>query len=76
MLLWRLGISNLTTLRDVPLGADDRQFLKELYQELDVWPLPAGDPLYQPVYEHEGSGCARDLKNQATSFYMRTRWSI
>jgi hypothetical protein len=36
----------------VPL--DDRQYRKWVYQRLDDRPLKAGDPLYQPVYDHPG----------------------
>lgn len=38
----------------MPLTADDRQFLKRIYQELKDEPLQPGDPLYQPIYDHPG----------------------
>lgn len=38
----------------MPLTADDKQFLKEIYARLQDRPLEPADPLYQPIYEHEG----------------------
>jgi predicted AAA+ superfamily ATPase len=40
----------------VPLSAEERQFLKGIYQELQNRPLEPGDPRYQPVYSHH-PGC-------------------
>src|ERR1035438_9461423 len=36
-----------------PLTPDDREF-KRLYRSLDDKPLQPGDPMYEPVYAHEG----------------------
>jgi hypothetical protein len=41
-------------LMDVPLTADDRAFLKAIYQKLQDRPLLPGDPLYEPIYEYPG----------------------
>jgi hypothetical protein len=38
----------------VPLTADDRQFLKFVYRQLEDRPLDPGDPRYQPPYDHPG----------------------
>ena len=38
----------------MPLTPDDRQFLKQVYRDLDDKPLQPGDPRYQPPYQHEG----------------------
>jgi hypothetical protein len=38
----------------MPLAAEDRQFLKRIYQQVQDRPLEPGDPRYQPVYEHPG----------------------
>jgi hypothetical protein len=38
----------------VPLTTEDQRFLKGLYAKLQDRPLEPDDPLYQPVYQHEG----------------------
>ena len=38
----------------MPLTADDRQFLKFVYRQLEDRPLDPGDPRYQPPYDHPG----------------------
>jgi len=39
----------------MPLSPQDRQLLKQVYQQLDEnKPLKPGDPLYQPVYDYPG----------------------
>lgn len=37
------------------LTADDQRFLKSVYQNLSDRPLNPDDPLYEPVYSHEGA---------------------
>jgi len=43
------------------LTDEDREFLKGVYQTLQDRPLEAGDPLYEPVYSHEGCEDPVDL---------------
>jgi hypothetical protein len=45
----------------MPLSADDKKFLKGIYQELQDRPLEPGDPRYQPVYQHPGCEDPVDL---------------
>src|SRR6185312_8045091 len=50
------------------LTGEENQFLKGIYQKLSDKPLQPDDPLYEPIYEHEGCEDPVDLMQTRIEF--------